>query len=169
MTVKISEGEITSWSRLFLRKNGFDIITSSIKGEKLYYQTEKSHTPRLKQPDSVAIKDRYIFILEDKVLYNDLFKSSKSVRSDVEKLQRLLSNSTLVTDFIAKLETITGVSKNWSIHGGCSSVLNEKSNKILPTEFLHIAIKIKVDNITTFINSNSHRELFPINEYTQNI
>lgn len=137
----LTEAEITSCSRSFLRKNGFSIIATS-KGEKLFYRIEETERPELKQPDTVAMKENYVIIFEDKKRYNDLFKSGKDKISDVEKLCKFINNYKFVNEFKEKISYLINPEyKTFHIKCGCSSLIPKESSNVLPNDFIFIGIR----------------------------
>ena len=143
MSIRITEGEITSCSRALLRHNGFKILSSSAKGEKLYYRTEISSRPQLKQPDTVAFKDNHTIVIEDKIRYSDLFKTSGERPSDVEKLLRFMRNEAFVQEFRDQVHKVTGPTDTAiEIHCGCSSLAPGDST-LLPDDFLFFSVSIE--------------------------
>jgi hypothetical protein len=140
---KISEGEINGWTRQFLRKNNYKIISSSNNADKLFYRTEKSNPPKYKQPDTVALNDAYIIILEDKIHFLDLFKSMNGNKSDVDKLKSFISDSSLKKEFMDKVDSVFGGNKvKRKLLVGCTSLeKNIKCSKRIPANFIYISVK----------------------------
>jgi len=159
----LTEAEITSCSRSFLRKNGFSIVSTS-KGEKLFYRIEETERPELKQPDTVAIKDNYVIIFENKKLYNDLFKSGKDKISDVKKLRKFINNNAFVDEFKEKIKNLINPEyKTIHIKYGCSSLINKTSTYKLPDDFIFIGVLKKKKQILVSIEKTATlNDLFPI-------
>ena len=168
MNSLITEAEITTCSRTFLRKNEFEIITSSGAGDKLYYRIKNTIRPNYKQPDTVAIKNKFLLIFEDKKKYNDLFKSSSNNLSDIEKLHFFSSNIQFVNEFKEKVNKVVRNCHDDLIIGcGCSSLLPKTYTHKIPSSYIYISIKLqKKSAIVSLEQSGSFNNIFKIQSCT---
>ena len=89
---RFTEAEINSCTRRFLIENGFNFLSTKNNGEKFYYRLNKSSPPLLKQPDCLAYKENVVIIWEEKVKFNDLFKTQNGKVSDIDKLGNILND-----------------------------------------------------------------------------
>lgn len=158
--MRVSEAEINSCTRQFLMKNNFNFLSTLNNGEKFYYRINKSFPPLLKQPDNLVYKDNIVIIWEEKVKYNDLFKSSGDKVSDIEKLGLILDNEELQLDFLGNVSEIIGYSTDDIILcGGVNSLKPTGAyKKRVPEELIHLVTSINVETSIELVGLPKHLE-----------
>ena len=126
MARRLAEPEITSLVRKFFKTNGFDFLSTSAAGEKLYY-TIKGNKLNNKQPDSILFKDDLLILCEDKIHYNALFSKRNNSLCDYDKLITFLESE---RDIAAFRQRVTNSAKkiNFVIIGCLSSLAPKKES-----------------------------------------
>ena len=140
MTRKLREPEITSLVRKFFRTNGFEFLSNSSSGEKLYY-TIGGNKLNNKQPDTIIFKNDLLILCEDKIQYNLLFSSRNKALCDYDKLLTFLMSDQDQNAFKQKV-SLSLKSKNYNIVG-CLSSLASKTSKYVIDHPLIINLSIE--------------------------
>lgn len=161
--VRMTEGEVQSLVRRFLLKNDFRIYTRTSNNELLHYRIMITNPPMYKNPDHVAIKNNYVLVIEDKILFSHLVQGQFS---DMTKIISFLENQQACEEFRNQLTRTVPSLTNPTIIG-CLASLAPKTRINLPKQFIYISVRklgdefavdlfqdAGVRNLFTFTSSN---------------
>jgi len=148
--------------RRFFRINGFNFLSTSSNGEKLYY-TIGGNTLNNKQPDSIVTKENIIIICEDKILFKKLFSEQNYSIDDYTKLSGFLNSKVDLDLFRNKLSKLN-FPPNIIIVGCLSSLVGNTSGQpsFVGESLLNISIEeLKNDKFKmTLYSIDSYKKYF---------